>query len=89
MVKLKATNEFVFIIRDKTETEKAGLIIPGAGREKPHVGTVVTVGATVKDGNIKSSKGKKALFHKGIGFEVEYEGVVYLVLQAHEILAIV
>jgi len=88
---IKATNNFVFLIRDETKTETAGskLFIPGSGREKPHTGKVVSVGGLVKDPEIKRSKGQKALFHKTVGMNIEYEGVEYLVVQEHEILAIV
>lgn len=86
----EAVNNYVFVIRDKTEAEKSGLIIPVAGREKPHQGSIFSVGDLVSDRKIKSGKGKrKALFHKGVGFEIEYEGVVYLVLEAHQIIAVV
>jgi len=85
---VKATNNYIWIIRDKTEGEKAGLILPGSGREKPHQGLIVSVGVLVKDGNIKAGKGKKALFHKGIGMEIDYEGQIYLILQEHEIIGI-
>lgn len=86
---MKATNEFVLVIRDKTDAEKNGLIIPGSGRTKPHVGTIHSVGAMVKDHNIKSGKGKKCLFHGTVGFEIEFDGQVYLVLQDREIIAMV
>lgn len=88
---IKVTNNSVFIIRDKTESETAGtkLFIPGSGREKPHSGLVYGVGGLVKDPEIKRSKGKKALFHKGTGQEIEYEGQTYIVLDASHIIAIV
>lgn len=88
---IKVTNNSVFVIRDKTETETAGskLFIPGSGREKPHTGVVYGVGGLVKDPEIKRSKGKKALFHKGTGQEIEYEGQTYLVLDASHIIGIV
>lgn len=87
---IKVTNNSVFVIRDKTESETAGtkLFIPGSGREKPHTGVVYGVGGLVKDPEIKRSKGKKALFHKGTGQEIEYEGQTYLVLDASHIIAI-
>lgn len=85
---MKATNNFVLIIRDEAPAEKAGLIIPNQGREKPHTGTIFSVGALVKDQNIKAAKGKKALFHKTVGFELEYEGTVYLVLTAEQIISL-
>lgn len=86
---IKATNEFVFVKRDKVETEKGGLIMPPSGREKPHTGTIVSCGTLVKDGNIKSGKGRKCLFHKTVGFEIEYEEETYLVLLGSEIIAVI
>lgn len=84
----KACNEFVLVLRDKTESEKGGLILPTSGRVKPHVGTIHSVGSLVKDQNIKSAKGKKCLFHSTVGWELEYEGVTYLVLEGSQIIAI-
>lgn len=86
---MKATNNFLWIIRDKTESEKSGFIIPSEGREKPHQGTVVSVGILAQDGNIKNSKGKKVLFHKTVGWEMEFEGQTYLICEAHQIIGIV
>jgi len=87
---IKVTNNAVFIIRDKTETETTTkLFIPDKGREKPNTGVVYGVGGLVKDPEIKRSKGKKALFHKGTGQEIEYEGETYLVLDAGHIIGIV
>lgn len=88
---IKVTNNAVFIIRDKTETETSGtkLFIPSSGRDKPNTGVVYGVGGLVKDPEIKRSKGKKALFHKGTGQEIEYEGQEYLILDAGHIIGIV
>ena len=86
---MKAVNEFVLVIRDKTESEKNGLVLPEGGKVKPHQGTIVSSGKLVKDPDIKSGKGKKCLFHKTVGFELEFEGTTYLVLMGHEIIGIV
>jgi chaperonin GroES len=86
---IKVTNNCVFVIRDKAESEKGGLILPSSGKEKPHTGIVFGVGSLVKDVEIKRGKGKKALFHKTVGFEIEYEGQTYLVLDAGHIIGIV
>lgn len=86
---IQATNDFVFVIREKAESEKSGIIIPDQGREKPNRGTVFTLGDLVQDKNIKKSKNKKCLFFKGTGFPIEFEGVEYLVLTANQIIAIV
>lgn len=86
---IQATNNFVFIVKDKSETEKAGLIIPSEGREKPHSGIIYSIGSMVQDKRIKSGKGKKCLFHKGTGFTIEFEGAEYLVLEGERIIGIV
>jgi co-chaperonin GroES (HSP10) len=46
---IQATNNFIYLIRDETETEKAGLIIPGQGQEKPHSGIIYSIGSLVRD----------------------------------------
>lgn len=84
----KACNKFVLILRDETETELGGMILPSEGREKPHEGTIHAVGSCVEDEDIKGAVGEKCLFHAGIGWEIVYEEVVYLVLGGHEIIAL-
>lgn len=83
-----ACNKFVLILRDETETESAGFYLPEQGRVKPHIGTIHAIGSLVEDENIKAGKGKKCLFHSGTGFPIDYEETTYLVLSAHEIIAI-
>lgn len=84
----KACNKFVLVLRDETETEIGGLIIPSGGREKPHEGTIHAAGSCVEDEDVKAGAGQKCLFHAGIGWEIEYEDVIYLVLGGHEIIAL-
>lgn len=86
MADIKACNNFVFIIRDEIQSETLGLIIPGVGREKPHQGLIFSVGELVRDKKIK--KGVKGIFHQGIGFEIEVDEQVYLVLMDTEIIGI-
>lgn len=81
-----ACNKFVLILRD--EPEKGIIEIPTGGQEKAHSGTIHAVGSLVEDANIKAGIGKKALFHAGIGFEIKYEDIDYLVLGGHEIIAL-
>ncbi len=83
---IQATNNFVFIIRDEVEKEKAGLFIPGQGREKPHRGKIISVGGLTQDKKIK--EGKIAVFHKGIGFSIDMDGTEYLVLMDKEVIAV-
>ncbi len=84
----KATNNYVFLIRDEVETEKAGLYIPNQGQEKPSRGTIFSIGGKVNDPDIKRGKSMTAIFHKGVGATIEIEGVEYVCLQEHEIIAI-
>lgn len=85
---IKATNNFVWIIRDESESEQSGFFIPDQGREKPHTGKIFSIGALVKDKNIKSAKGQTAVFHKGIGFSIEYQGTEYLLLTEEQIIGV-
>lgn len=87
-MKIHATNNAVFVIQDKEESEKSGLLIPGKDRVKPHEGKIITIGDLVQDKRIKGAKNKKCLFHKGVGFEIEYDGTTYLVLNSEHIIAI-
>jgi co-chaperonin GroES (HSP10) len=87
-MKIQAVNNYLFVIRDKEEKEQGGLIIPGRERVKPHEGTVFSIGDLVGDKKIKGAKNKKCLFHKGVGFDVEYGGTTYLVLNSEHIIAI-
>lgn len=80
----KATGLYVWIIRDETKTEQGGLLIPGSSREKPYTGTIHSFGDKVTDEDIITRK--RAIFHKGIGQEIEYDGIVYLVMMEHEII---
>lgn len=84
----KACNEFVLVMRDKTDRESVGVILPTGSRVKPHTGTIHAIGSLVKDPEIKRGKGKTCLFHPTVGYEITYQEVIYLVLSGHEIIAI-
>lgn len=84
----KATNNFVWVVRDPVESEKNQLLMPGHGKIKPNTGTIISAGANVQDGNIKGGKNKKAIFHKGTGQEIEYKGETYLVLIDQQIIGV-
>lgn len=88
-MRIKATNNFVFILRDETEETSNGFFIPDQGREKPSMGKIMSVGKKVQDPDIRGAVNKKAVFHKGIGFEIEDEGVVYLVLEGQQIIGVI
>lgn len=86
---LKATNNYIFLIRDKVEKEAGGLMLTEKGRVKPHTGTIKSVGSLVRDQEIKRAKNGKAMFHPQVGFEIELDGQVYLVCQGDEIICLV
>lgn len=84
----KATNTFVFIVRDEVVKEAGGIIIPDKGKVKPHWGEIFSIGGKVTDPDIKEGIGKKGIFHAGVGQEIDIDGTVYLVLMEHEIIGI-
>jgi len=86
-MKPQALNKFVLIIRDEAAEEVGGLVIPGQGQEKPHMGTVYSVGELVEDKSIKPEC--RVMFHKGNGFHIEYDNVEYLVLEGERVIAII
>jgi len=86
---LKATNTFIFVIRDAVEKEKEGIIIPGKGRVKPSRGEIFSIGGKVTDPDIKTGKGKKAIFYAGIGQEIDIDGKIYLCLNEQEIIGVI
>lgn len=88
MSTIQATNNFVFIIRDEAKTVLNGAFIPSSGIEKQNKGTIYSVGDLVQDKKIRAGKGKTCLFHKGVGFHVEHDGVEYLTLTGDEIIGI-
>ena len=87
-MKIQAVNNAVFVIREKEEAEKSGLLIPGKDKLKPNQGKILSVGDLVGDKKIKGAKNKQCLFHSGVGFTIQFEGTDYLVLEAQNVIAI-
>ncbi len=87
--KLQAVNKFVFVIRDEAETETHGLIIPDAAVKKPTQGKIISVGTKVDDERI--IVGKKALFHKQSGQEIDVDGIAVTILnyENYQILGVI
>jgi co-chaperonin GroES (HSP10) len=86
-MKLQAANDFVFVVRDDTETETGGLIIPDSAQVQTNKGEIMSVGRLVRDRKTIQT-GDKAIWNKHAGFTINYEGVDYTVLHEHEIIAI-
>lgn len=89
MAKVQATNHYVHVKRDETKTETSGLLLPTSGRIKPQAGEILSVGSLVKDVKIKNGKGKRALFHKGVGQEIDYNGETFLILEDLHIIGVI
>jgi chaperonin GroES len=85
---LHAANNYVHVKRDVAESEKNGLILPASGKIKPHTGKITSAGSLVRDNKIKNGKGKTALFHPGVGQEIEYNGDTFLILEDIHILGV-
>jgi chaperonin GroES len=83
-MKIKASNDKVWVLRKEVEKEKGGIAIPGSAQKKPHKGDILTVGKLVSDDTIK--EGKVAIFNKSSGTEIEEAGIVYTVLSQIDIL---
>ena len=78
---------------DAESTTASGLVIPDTAKEKPQEGTVLAVGpGRFEDGNrvpLDVKVGDKVLYSKYGGTEVKYAGEEYLVLSAHDVLAVI
>jgi len=85
-MKIKATNDNCWIVRDKEATEKSGILIPDSAKPKVHRGKIMTVGKLVSDPTIK--EGYTAIFNKSAGFEIEESGIEYTILRQVDIVGI-
>jgi len=89
-MKLKVIDDKILVEREEVEDQKTpgGIIIPDTAKEKPQLGTVVSVGT---DEEMKDlvKKGDRVLFGKYTGDEIDFEGKKYLVVQRSDILAII
>lgn len=78
---LQAVGEFIFIIKDEAETHRSGLAIPEPSIKKPNIGLIISVGEQVQDSNVV--EGKKAVFNKQVGGEIELFGQEITVLNGN------
>jgi len=76
------------------QTTASGLVIPDTAKEKPQEGEVLAVGPGRIDdkGNrvpLDISVGDRVIYSKYGGTEVKHKGDEYLILSAHDVLAVV
>ena len=84
----KAVGKTVWVIQDKAQKEKGGIILPSSGAVIPITGIIFSFGSQVRDADIRKSKGKKAIFYPGVGQKIEYEDKNYLVLHEDHIIGV-
>jgi len=84
------------LIQPSTQEEKtaSGIVLPDSAKEKPQVGTVVSVGPGVQAEDGKKipmvvKKGQKVIYKKWGGNEVKVEDQEWLLVEQKDILAIV
>lgn len=92
---IKPLNDRILIkMVEAEETTKSGIILTSGSQEKPQIAEVVEVGpgGVDEDGRkieIQVKKGDKVITSKYSGTEVKYQGVDYIIVKQHDILAIV
>jgi chaperonin GroES len=79
---------------DAEEKTMGGIVLPDTAREKPQKGEVLAIGPGKIDDKgtrhpMEVKEGDKVLFAKYSGTEIKIEGVEYLIIPEHDILAIV
>ena len=87
MKELQPINQHVLIDINENSGEQrtaSGIIIPDTVKEKPEIGTVVSM-SQIADAEI--AVGEKVLFKKYSGSETEFEGKNYLLIPYADILA--
>lgn len=82
--KYEAAGANLFIVRDEVEKEKDGFYIPDQAQKKPNMGEIVSVGSLFKDKRAKV--GRKAIFSKQIGQDVDLDGILVTVLREDQVL---
>lgn len=79
---LQAVGEFVYVIKDEAKTEHNGILLPELSVKKPNMGIILSVGEGVIDTNIV--KGKKAIFSKQVGSEIDLFDTEITVLNGNQ-----
>lgn len=82
-----AANDYVFVVRDPTETEIGGFDIPDESLKETNQGEIKSVGRLVRDRKTIQT-GNKAIWNKHSGFAIAVEGVEYTVLHENDIIGI-
>jgi chaperonin GroES len=92
-VAIKPIGDRVLVQLIEEEVGKVGsLYVPDTAKEKPQRGQIIAVGDGRYDGKdlipMRVKVGDKVLFGKYAGMELKYEDKEYLILNEHDILAV-
>jgi len=71
------------------EKTPSGIIIPDTAKEKPQKGTVVAVGPGKKDEPMTVKVGEEVIYEKYAGKEILIDGIKYLYIHEHDIVAVI
>ena len=94
-VSIKPLEDRILVKSLEAETTTAsGLVIPDTAKEKPQEGEVLAVGpGRMTDKGVRVAMdinvGDRVIYSKYGGTEITYNGQVYLILSARDILAVV
>lgn len=78
------------LVKPDSEEESrtsSGLYIPETAKEKPQTGLVMAIGD--EEDGIKVQVGQQVLFPKYTGTEIKLDGVLHLIMDADDILAVI
>lgn len=91
---IKPIGDRVLVELIEEDLGKVGsLYVPDTARERPQRGQIISAGEGRMDGKdlvpMRVKKGDKVLFGKYAGTELKYEDKDYLLLNEHDILAVI
>jgi co-chaperonin GroES (HSP10) len=83
-MRIVAANSYVFVIRDDSQKEVGGLVMPDQSLKPTNVGEIVSIGKLVSDKSIQLKR--RAIFSQHSGFSINVDNVEYTVLRDSEII---
>lgn len=80
---IQASNDNCWVIRENSEVEQGGIMIPDSAKKSAHKGQIISLGKLFSDTNAKLYE--LAIFNKSAGFDIEEEGITYTILRQIDI----
>ena len=93
-MKIRPLHDRVVVRRMEEETTSAGgIVLPGSAAEKPTQGEVVAVGnGQITDNGVRAldvKVGDTVMFGQYAGTEIKVDGEALLIMQEHDIVAVI